>query len=275
MPGMKSIVVHIDASPRSAERLGYALRLARRHGAELTALYGVIPSMMVSPGFTAEGVAAVASLMADLDRSQRQQARETFERVASQGPVKWAEAQGEILLASLRRHALLSDLLVLGQHDRQDNRTGALPADLAPSLIIESGRPALVVPYAGTFVEDANCVLLAWKGSRESARAATAALPWLRLARRIVVAHQPQDEQDDDYPALVHWMRLHGVNGPVEQQRLVGVDVGNGLLSLANDLSAGLLVMGCYGHSRMREWAFGGATRTVLESMTLPVLMGH
>ena len=272
---MKSIVVHVDASPRSAERLGYALRLARRHDAELTALYGVIPSMMVRPGFAADGMAAVASLMEELDRSLHRQARETFERIAAQGPMKWAEADGEILQASLQRHALVSDLLVLGQFDRTDRRTGALPSDLVPSLIIESGRPALVVPHSGAFDEDVPCILLAWKRTRESARAATAALPWLRRAPRIVVAHQPEDEADDDCDALVHWMRLHGVNGPVEPQRLVGIDAGNGLLSLADDLSAGLLVMGCYGHGRAREWAFGGATRTVLESMTLPVLMAH
>ena len=239
-------------------------------------MYGVLPSLAATP-WGAEGMASAATLMADVDRTQRERARETFDRVASQGPLTWCEAEGDTLLASLLERALCSDLVVVGQHDATDTRTGALPGDLVPALVTDSGKPTLVVPYAGSFDAMGQQVLLAWKPTREAARAATAALPWLRTARQINLASQLESRDTDDpsFARLEHWLRLHGVTAPVQHHRLGPIEVGEGLLSLGADTSADLLVMGCYGHSRTREWVLGGATRTVLRAMTLPVLMVH
>jgi len=267
---MKSILVHLDASPRAAERLALAQRLAQHHGAEVTATYGVPPALLVAPWALGDGGGNVATLMAEVDRTQRETARQVFARASRQGPLRWDEVDGASLLWELCERALFHDLLVLGQHQPETARQSGLPADLVPALLADSGRPALVVPASGSFKALPETVLLAWKPTREAARAASAALPWLRQATRLHLACEAAPPE-----RLLHWLQLQGVNARIEAHTLVGDAVGDGLLSLAADTGAELLVMGCYGHSRAREWVLGGATRRVLQSMTLPVLTAH
>jgi len=271
---MKSILVHLDASPRAAERLALARGLAKRHGAELTAVYGVLSSMLATPWLDG-GAASVSALMAELDRSQRERARALFDRVLGDLGARWVEASGEGIAWSVARSALTSDLVVLGQPDPEDRQTGALPPDLVTSVVIDSGKPSLLVPYAGSFDPAPREVLLAWKPTREAARAASAALPWLQAASRVHVVAQGTPELPQPFEPLEHWLRLEGVAAPLMRHTLAPIEAGEALLSLAAELDVGLLVMGCYGHSRAREWVLGGASRTILQSMTLPVLMVH
>ncbi len=285
---MKSLLVHLDASPRSAVRLALAQRLARRHRAELTALYAVESALLAAPLSAVEGLGVAAEVLADLDRVQRERARAVFDQAGGDAAMRWVDA-GDAPYPALLRHALTSDLLVLGQHDADDTLTGELPPELVPALIVDSGKPALVIPCvgnlagvmgadnAGSFDAVPRDVLVAWKPTREAARAVAAAMPWLRQAARVHVAIQP--EFDDGLvaldPALERWLQVHDVAAPVLCHRLGPGDAGEGLLSLAADIGAGLLVMGCYGHARAREWVLGGASRSVLRAMTLPVLMVH
>lgn len=270
---MKSILAHLDASPRASVRIAYAQELARLHGAELTTLYGVLPALLATPWLAGEAMAYAASMLADLDQEQGARARATFEQAARRGALGWVDA-GSTPYPALLQHALTTDLLVLGQVDTKDALTGGLPPDLVPSLITDSGKPTLVLPFAGSFDPNVTEVLVAWKPAREAARAVTAALPWLRRAARVHVASRPEGD-DSDGAAFEHWLRLHGVTAPIHTHGIGGGEVGEALLSLAADTNAGLLVMGCYGHSRAREWVLGGASRVVLGSMTLPVLMVH
>jgi nucleotide-binding universal stress UspA family protein len=119
--------------------------------------------------------------------------------------------------------------------------------------------------------------LVAWNGSMEAARAVSNALPLLRRAARVVVAHFHTGEQDEP-PAqstdLLAWLARHGVVAELHEQR-TGHDTGDALLSLAADQQSSLIVMGGYGHTRFRELMLGGMTRTMLEKMTRPVLMSH
>ncbi|MBU6258967.1 MAG: universal stress protein [Burkholderiales bacterium] len=271
---MKSILVHLDASPRAATRLVIARDLAQAQGAALRAVYAVLPALLLMPWASEDGMAAAAAALAEVDRGQRERARALFERVA--GPAaSWAEVGTRGLHDTLLAEALCADLLVLGQGDDRDDQTGALPADFVPALITDSGKPALVVPYVGELAPPGRRVLLAWKPTREAARAASAALPWLRGAAEVHLA-APHPEADEAGLALLRrWLALHGVGGRVTVHALGDADVGERLLSLAADTGADLLAMGCYGHSRAREFVLGGATRTVLRAMTLPVLMAH
>ena len=271
---MKSILVHIDASPRSAERLGIAHRLAREQGAQLTALYGVLPTMLASPWAAAGGLSEAMPLLAEVDDEQRQRARVLFDLANTAGDIVWAEAGVEALQGSLFESALYADLLVLGQGDPQDMQAGALPPDMVPSLLADSGKPALVIPYVGHFERIGQQVLLAWKPTRESAAAATAALPWLRSAAQVHLVG-PAEHAGGDTAALQAWLKQQGVGASLQVHQVGEEQVGDALLSLAADVGADLLVMGCYGHSRARELVLGGASRTVLRSMTLPVLMAH
>lgn len=172
------------------------------------------------------------------------------------------------------RHAFYADLMLLGQRDRHDPMDPLLPADFLPNLLMQSGRPAVVFPYAGKAGPIGRTVLVAWNESRESARALSAALPWLRTAASVHAVTYGGDVQQP-LERLRAFLHAHGVADPRLHASGHDGDVGNQLLSLGADLGADLLVMGCYGHSRAREWVLGGATRTVLESMTLPVLLSH
>jgi nucleotide-binding universal stress UspA family protein len=129
-----------------------------------------------------------------------------------------------------------------------------------------------VIPYADVCPTLGREPLIAWKATREAARAVTAAIPLLQRARQIHLVA----EDDGDAPELEAYLRLHGVQAPLQRRAAVrAASAGDDLLSLAADAGADLLVMGCYGHSRARELVLGGASRTVLKSMTLPVLMAH
>ncbi len=273
---MKSMLLHLDASPRAEVRLAIAQGLARRHGAELNVLYGVVPTLLSTPWVSGEGMAAAASALAELDRDQRDRARALFDKALAQGSMTWIDG-GTAPYHALLARALYADLLVLGQPDANDLKTGALPIDLVPGCIIDSGKPALLVPWAGRFQAAAATVLMAWKPTREAACALAASLPWLRDASLIHVAHRPEadDNSFDHGAAMQHWLKAQGVLAPLRMHTLGPGEVGEALLSLAADVSAELLVMGCYGHSRAREWVLGGASRKVLASMTLPVLMAH
>jgi nucleotide-binding universal stress UspA family protein len=274
---MKSSLVHMDASPRAAARLTLAQHLASRHGADLQAIYGVTPSMMASAWMAGDGIGAAASALAEVDRDLRDRSRAVFDKVAaSGGSLAWLDG-GSAPYWSLMRHALYADLVVLGQPDPHDALTGPLPPDLVPSAIIDGGKPTWVVPYAGSFGSLARRALIAWKPAREAARAVAAALPWLRETSEVHIATRPEAEDGDfDHAAaLAHWLQRHGVAATIRSHSLGPGDVGEALLSLAADHGAEILVMGCYGHSRAREWVLGGATRSVIRSMTLPVLMAH
>ena len=272
---MKTIVVHLDASPRSAERLAIAQRLAKEQGGAVTVLYGVLPTMLSSPWAAAGGLAEAVPLLAEVDSEQRARARATFDAANASGDLIWAEAVNEPLQGALLQHAFFADLLVLGQTDPGDLQAGALPPDMVASLIIDSGRPTLMVPYLGKFPAIGREVLLTWKPTRESASAASAALPWLRGADNVHLVGPVASDGSDGGASLRRWLHQQGVNAPVHMHQVGEALVGDALLSLAADVNADLLVMGCYGHSRARELVLGGASRTVLRTMTLPVLMAH
>lgn len=268
----KDLLVHVDSSPHCAARLALAVTLAQRFGAHLIGLH-VMPTLAISPfiadQFPAtkleEGHARIAQL--------RDEAKELF-AAASQplgGEAEWRETRGDPVDA-VRLAARNVDLAILGQPD-----PGKDHADLPEQVVMGSGRPALIVPYARTFANTGECVLVAWNGSAQSARAVNDALPFLRSAERVIVVrvNQARDESAEETSIAGHLAR-HGVTAEASD---VVTDrdgnVGDILLSRAADESADLIVMGAYGHSRLRELVLGGVSRTLLGRMTVPVLMAH
>ena len=143
--------------------------------------------------------------------------------------------------------------------------------------MLAAGRPVLILPSAGSFPTIGKRILIAWSLSREATRAVTDADPLLRLADTVhVMAVMRRDEHGDVPGADIGlYLARHGVRVQVKSDQGAEIDVGNELLSRAADLDADLIVMGGYGHSRLKEWVLGGATRTILASMTAPVLMSH
>lgn len=271
------ILVHLDATARSAARLEVACALAKADGAAVTALYAVTPAVLELP-YVPEAGPSVATALADMDEQRRTTARAAFDRMrATAGEsLRWAEVGDGAMIDVFSRQALFADLLVLGQHDPSE--PAGLPGDFPEAVMALSGKAALVLPYAQAPATVGQAAAIAWKPTRESARAVAAALPLLQRARRVHVLSWTGGEDDvqGDRLDLDGYLKLRGIE-PTWHREGGGEPghLGELLLSRACDLGADLLVMGCYGHSRAREWVLGGTSRTVLRSMTVPVLMAH
>lgn len=276
---MKHFLVHVDASPRSAVRLALAQQLATQQSGRLTAFYGVMPGLLVTPWGLGEGMAYVAAQLSDWDAEHRGRAQSLVRAAAARSGLvapQWMDG-GQAPYWALLQAAPYADVLVMGQPDPADTQTGAWPADLVPGVLCDGGRPLLVVPRAGEVSPAFRRPWIAWNASREAARAWRAALPWLRAAERVHVAlDEAHSRPDFDHAgALRQGLLEHGVEAPVEVHRIGPGDAGEVLLGMVTAGGADLLVMGGYGHSRAREWVLGGATRHVLQHASLPVLMSH
>lgn len=276
-PTYRQILVHLDATQAVAQRLAAARRIAQENGAELAALYATTPAFVELPHVPGIGPTAAAEL-AKLDDQRRQQTLKVFgDAMKGPGPVaSWSQTSEVPTIGVFAQQAFYADLLVLGQRHRADEAAAAVPADFVESVLSASGRPAVVLPHVGWPQEIGDTVAIAWKETPEAARAVSAALPFLRRARTVHVLTWGDEGEPalDGVPLdLASWLRVHGVGATWHRGGREPDAVGELLLSRAFDLQADLLVMGCYGHSRAREWILGGASRTVLASMTLPVLM--
>jgi nucleotide-binding universal stress UspA family protein len=150
--------------------------------------------------------------------------------------------------------------------------------DLAETVGMAGEAPVLIVPHIGVAKPVGKTVMLCWNGSREAARAAKAALPLLKQADNVILLLiDPEDTDGREGPGvrIAAWLARHGVDASVKRDTAGDSDVGEIILSRAADQDADLIVMGLYGHSRMREWVLGGASRTLLASMTVPLLVAH
>ncbi len=280
MHAIKSILMHLDDSPTCATRLRVANTLAETLDANVKAFYAVLPAFMQYAMAYSAG-AEVAPLMQAFEAERRARTRALFDATVGSGAAKrlarveWAECVGEPSQA-FAREALIADLLVLGQRVELAESPTGVTADFNESVLIASGRPALVIPSIYKAEPIGRVVLVAWKPTRESARALSAALPFLQRAQQVHVAVWSEPGADaGPAPDVEASLRRHGVTAILHRDVARSRDVGELLLSRAADLGADMLVMGCYGHTRAREWALGGASRSVLQAMTVPVLMSH
>jgi len=276
---MKQILVHLDGSRCSGERLALARRIGSEQGAVVAALYAVMPTLAVMPYSPVAG-AGVATVVQEIDQNRRATAHAAFDSAMREPgcSVTWAEHIEAPIIRDFAQQALFADLLVLGQHDSADQAAPDVPQDFVESVIAASGKPAIVLPYTGYGGGPLKTVVIAWKETREAALAVEAALPLLRRASRVHVLEWAAEEQSaikGERLDLDGYLHLHGVTAQRHRDFGQRSEMGEFLLSRCADLSADLLVMGCYGHSRAREWVLGGTSRTVLRSMTLPVLMAH
>ncbi|MEW6704348.1 MAG: universal stress protein [Pseudomonadota bacterium] len=274
---MKTLLVHLDAGSHNGQRLRVARQLAQQQQAALSALYAVTPVFAEMPMEALAGGSATLMLQ-EIDESRLMMARRVFEHVATEPgmPVALSESRAVSPVRAVAQQAYYADLLVLGQRD-PDAPAPGVPSDFVESVLIASGRPALVLPYTGAAAPAGGNALVCWKESAESARALGAALPLLRAARQVHVARWGQEDAEQPLGGLDigQYLRRHGIEAREHRHPSEPAELGELMLSLAADLSAEFMVMGCYGHGRARELVLGGATRTVLRSMTVPVLMSH
>jgi nucleotide-binding universal stress UspA family protein len=277
---LQQILVHLDPTRASARRLAAACEVAKGLQASLHALYAATPGFAELPYAPAIGGPGLSASLVEIDDRRRAQAQKVFDetRRATNVQATWAQTSQVPITEAFAQQALYADLLVLGQHDGNDEDAPAVPADFVESVLLACGRPALVIPHIGAPASIGNTVAIAWKETPQAARAVTAALPFLRRAQRVHVlswAEEIEPGVGGQALDLQKYLQGHGVAFTWDRAGADRQQVGELLLSRAFDVGADLLVMGCYGHSRAREWILGGASRTILESMTLPVLMQH
>jgi nucleotide-binding universal stress UspA family protein len=276
----KNLLVHIDDGKGCAARLDAAIGLAVAHEAHLTAVYVISEP---SPATFAGGYLPL-EMLETLQRGAREQADAALERftdAARRNAISFEARVDRVLYTAvadaLATNARYADLAILGQADPDD---GELPSYLPEEVTLASGRPTLVVPYVGPAATLGQRVTIAWDASREAARAVNDALPFLERAATVgVVSVNPSDQpfRHGEQPGADIALHLARRGIKVEVQRIDSrdVDVPNTILSHLADQGSDLLVMGAYGHSRLRELVLGGVTRTILRTMTVPVLMAH
>ncbi len=275
----KNLLVHIDDSKACAGRLDVAIALAQAHSAHLTGLY-IAADPVLPGGMSAEvPVRFLDTLRAQVaERSAAAEAgfAAAVERVGLTADCRTTRCPGSRVAEVIALHARHADLVVLGQPEPEAN--GEVNAQVPEDVVLSAGRPALVVPYIGTGKRLGVRVMVAWDGGREAARAVGDALPLLARAESVaVLVINPSQGGHGEQPGAdiaLHLAR-HGIT--VEAQHLEAKDlsVGDALLSRLSDQDIDLLVMGAYGHSRLRELVLGGVTRKIFQQMTVPVLMSH
>ena len=274
----KTILVHCDASRGTAGRLRIAADLADRFGGHVIGLH--VRRAFQAPAFTDAGP-AMDSLYQTYEtavRAEEAMAAAAFrDAVGSKGlSGDWRVADGyvdEILTAQAR----VADLVIVGQAE-PDGPPTTTPSDLAESVAMAAECPVLIVPFIGAAKPPGKTMMLCWNDSREAKHAAVGAMPLLAAAEKVIVLIvDPKTGRDREQPGadIAVWLARHGVKVTVQLDSATDSDVGGVILSRAADHDVDLIVMGIYGHSRLRERVLGGASRTLLASMTAPLLVAH
>ncbi len=277
---VKAILALADGGAGTEATLKTALLVAQGFQAHLDVLHvradaeTMVP--IVGEGMSGAMVEQVMDAMVKSIETRAAAARAAYQRVCEPaagglgaGKVAWREVTGrepEVTAATAR----LADIIVLGRPDSAEEAPMAATIDAA---LFDTGRPVLVAPPDAP-ASIGKRIVVAWNGSPQSARAISVALPFLKLAEQVVIVVGGGEDSHAPASGLVQYLERHGVRATVEGFE-VAHGIGKTILDQAGRLGADLLVMGAYGHSRLREMILGGATREVLAGATIPVLMGH
>lgn len=275
----KDILVHMDEGKAAQARLALAADLAEALEAHLTALY-LAPNPYLPGNLRAE---LPDSFFTTLDRqieeglaAARERLEATLKKRGIGSEVRTAHYEPTRFAHAICRHARYADLVVLGQADPE--HAGQLEQELPEDVLLGSGRPALLEPHVGARKTPGERVLIAWDGSRESVRAVNDAMPLLERAKWagvLVVNPSRGDHGDQPGADIARYLARHGIAVEAEHTEARDITVADAILGRVADEGADLLVMGAYGHARLRETVLGGTTRQILREMTVPVLMSH
>ncbi len=274
---LKSLLVHLPSKVLAPNTLDAATNLASKHGAHLTGLH----LMLDFPPYGDLSIVP-ADVWNAYKKPQREEAaaiKDMFEKAvaAKNIPADWRsfEVYFDNAVEFINTQALSYDLLIVGK-----TNTDAAGSTMPPErLILEGGRPVLVVPDA-PYPSIGTRIMIAWNNSRESARAVFEAMPLLEAASMVKVLAVNPDGRNDvkdlvSGQVLAETLKRHGVKASAAETFTEEASVGELLLSRIADEGCDLLVMGCYGHSRLREMVFGGVTRHVMAHATVPLFMTH
>ena len=259
------IGIHLSNEESCWRRINAGLQLAQQHGAEVVGIYPVY---------------GTASLQQD-QSTIREDIYNQFMEAAKKAGVKadWRVPNGHPE-DTLALHSRYCDVLIMSKADR-GAASSSLIANLPEAVVLASGRPVIMLPNFGKINSIGKRVLFCWDQRREAARAFADAAPFLKDCETLTVLEVDRDmemlnKNDVRVDDISHFCTRLGYPEPKRLEKSSAEHgVGNVILNAATDTASDLIVMGAYGHSRMREWVMGGASRTLLATMTAPVLLAH
>ena len=268
---LKNLLVHLDGGERTAVRLEMAVAIAQRRQARLVGVFGQRAAAQ-QVGLVARWPSASYVQAAAASQAQFRQAS------AGLAQAEWLDINrgGDAeLLHHITAAARFADLAVLGQYD--GNADGKAPPDLPEELIVNSGRPVLVVPYVGRYAPVFERPLIAWNNSREAAHAVNDALPLIEGCGEAIVLSLDtrHEEAQAACAAVARHLACHGIRATTEVLMVEDVGIMDMLLNRVADHGADLLVMGAHGQIGFPFVSRGAGTRHILRSMTVPVLMSN
>lgn len=279
LPSFRDLLVHLDGGTGDEARLTYAEALATANTAHVSGAFIHVEEMPVAAGF---GGYDSGQILADLRAAFEKEGdkrgvalKERMDKLAVPTDLRRYDALPGQATEALCTEARTADLTIMTRPYGTDAGTPAL----AEAAIFGSGRGVVLLPDTGTPSATPDTVLIAWRNTPEAAHAVAAAMPFLTAAKSVVVAMVDEDgdpEQFGEEPGadIARHLDRHGI--AVELRNVTGwQNVAEALLHEAAQTGAGMLVMGGYGHSRLREWVTGGVTRDILSSAAIPVLMAH
>lgn len=264
--GFRDILVHLDISAAAETRMDLAILYARKHGARLRGLHPIAHSCF--------GLRDID----ELSGAERVEAK-FREKTAAAGVaselvcVDWSV--NEVSVTDIMTlHAYYSDLVIVGQTNSR-SPSGSIPADLPERLVVNCGRPVLVVPYAGTFETAGNRIMIAWKAGRESVRAINDAMPCLEMADYVSVlgvsVEETSIESNSHFRHLCDCLAQHNITARAEQVSAENYKIGDILLNRTCDNSIDLMVIGACSPTLK----ISPVARHVLKHMAIPVLISH
>ena len=277
----KTILVSLNEVGRLSELVAAAVALARQTGAHVSGLY-VVPAVQVYPSVGFEAAPQVfegnRSFFKDNGARVKQAFEEAMRREGLSYDFHQIDARTPVIADEVVATGRVADLVIVSATNPEEI-TG-VERDFVEQTVMALGRPVIVLPYKGKAAVSLNEVIIGWDGGREASRAAFDALPLLKKAAKVrVVRIDPQKDPSLRGSVagadLAEALARHGVKAEAQGYPTDGQDEGQALMRCAEDSGAGLIVMGAYGHSRLAEFIFGGATRFVLNRLVCPVLMSH
>jgi nucleotide-binding universal stress UspA family protein len=275
---IKDFVVNLEVGERTNQASSYAISLAAAFDAHLTGI-----AFLYDPIVPISGAGYIpGEVIESQERDSKAAAKAAIDRFTAASDRAGISADSLTVNASLggvgemfSRIARRFDLSVVGQAEPEKS---AVEEVIAEAALFESGRPVIVIPYIQKQPFKIDQVMVCWDGSRAAARAIGDAVPLLKKSQRVeivIVANERGKEEEIAGADLGEHLARHDLNVEVKRTVLGDVDVADILLSHAADSGADFMIMGGYGHSRLREFVLGGVTRSIFRTMTVPVLMAH
>jgi nucleotide-binding universal stress UspA family protein len=274
----RTVLVHLNTRPESANRLRFGIDIARRFDAALIGMTAGLPQLPPE-AYAASTGGVMLGIYEAYDRTQIEadfsRTEEAFKTITANAGLEtdW-RAEFDVPWEALIRNATSADIVVAGPGARA--KLGDIDTAPAGDVVLRTGRPTLVVPPQLDRLPAEPATVIAWKETPEARRALADALPFLKLSRSVVLFHvQESSDREGDVRLPEMFLMRHGiaVTSHIVQRTGEGVEVQ--LLAFARKTKADLIVAGAYGHSRFREWVFGGVTNGLLTDAPIACLLSH